>query len=114
MSYLKMAFSFVLSRWYAVRYKAVTEFPKLFRKDVNIIWQQPGYAHCNTQNYILAVLLVNSKFFKPEDIEFKVVFLNFVPHQYIKVQVGDKIIDVDPAATSAGITTFGKRGSFFG
>lgn len=113
-SYLKNAFDFVLGRWYAVRYKAVTELLKLFRTDLVKIWREPGYAHCTTQNFILYNLLVHSRYFKPEDIKAKNVFLNFVPHQYLEVKVGDNWVEIDPAATSCGITTYGKRGSFFG
>lgn len=114
MSYLRLAFDFVLSRWYAVRYKAATDFIKLFRSDLKQIWQQPGYAHCTTQNFILNVLLLSSKYFKTEDIKVRHVFLNFVPHQYLQVRVNGQWIDVDPAATSSGIAKFGEHGSNFG
>lgn len=112
--YLQKAFKFVLSRWYAERHKAVTELPKLFRGNLQQIWQQPGYAHCTTQNFILYTLLVNSRFFKPDDIRIRHVFLNFVPHQYMKVRVEQGWIDVDPAAVSSGITVYGKHGSGIG
>lgn len=113
-AYLKAAFDFTISRWYAVRHKAATQFFKLFRNNLEQIWRQPGYAHCTTQNFILYALLANSKFFSAEDIKVAHVFLNFVPHQYLKVKVGEKWVDVDPAATSAGITSFGKCGRLFG
>lgn len=112
--YLLKAFQFVISRWYAVRYKAVTELHKLFRSDMEKIWHETGYAHCSTQNFILHALLVGSRFYKPEDVRVRHVFLNFVPHQYMEVKVAGKWIDVDPAAVSSGITVFGKHGEGLG
>lgn len=113
-SYLKAAYDFTRSRWQATRGQAITQLPKLFREDFVSLWMQPGYAHCTTQNYILYTLLANSRFFKAKDVKVRHVFLNFVPHQYLQVRIGDNWIDADPAAGSALGIPFGRHGSFFG
>jgi hypothetical protein len=113
-AYLKAAYDFTQSRWHATRGEALTQLVKLFREDFVSLWRQPGYAHCTTQNFILHTLLANSKFFKPQDIIVRHVFLNFVPHQYLRVRVGEQWVDVDPAAGSALGIPFGRHGSFFG
>jgi len=113
-TYLKAVYDFVQSRWQATRGQALTKLSKLFRENFVSLWRQPGYAHCTTQNFILHTLLVNSKFFKADDVKVKHVFLNFVPHQYLRVRVGEQWIDVDPAAGSALGIPFGRHGSFFG
>jgi hypothetical protein len=113
-SYLKNAFNFVLSRWYAVRHKAVTNFPKLFRKDLKAIWHEPGYAHCSTSNFILYTLLANSKFFKASDVKVRHVFVNMIVHQYLQVRVGKTWVNVDPAGAAIKGWGIGKYLRFFG
>lgn len=112
--YLRAAYSFVISRWYAGRGDTVYRAPLAFRKNLLQIWQSPGYAHCHTQDYVLFVLLAGSKFFKPEDIQTRYVFFNFFTHQYIKVRVGEKCVDVDPAGASIRGMPLGKHIAWFG
>lgn len=113
-SYLEAVYGWVLGRWEHSRFKAAIFLSKLFKKDLQKIWQTKGFIYCTSINFIVYTLLANSKFFEPEDVKVKHVFLNFVPHQYLQVKVGDKFIDVDPAG--AGIRGFGigHHASFFG
>ena len=60
------------------------------------------------------VMLANSKFFKEDDIRFKYIFLNFVPHQYLQVKVGEKWIDFDPAGAGIRGKPLGTHQSFLG
>lgn len=112
--YLKAAYNFVTKYWHAGRMDTVKYAPLAFRRNLKAILSSPGYAHCNTQNYILFLLLVESKFFKPEDITFHVVFFNFFIHQYLKVRVDGKWINVDPAGASIRGMPLGKRIALWG
>ncbi len=113
-SYLQAVYNYVSHRWEHSRFKAAYQLPKLFRKDLDRIWNVKGFVYCSTINFVVYVLLANSKFFTAEDVKVKHVFLNFVPHQYLQVKVGNEWIDVDPAG--AGIRGFGigHHASFFG
>lgn len=111
--YLNNAYNFVLSRWNSEKFKTVTLLPKIFRTDLKRIWNEPGYLHCNTMNFILQTILVNSKFFKPDDVKVRHTILNFVQHQYLSVRVANKWIDVDPAGSSIRNLPLGKRAGLF-
>lgn len=112
-TYLENVYNFVQSRWRAERLKTILKFPLIFRTDIGEIWNSPGYAHCTTINFIFYTLLVKSKFFKEEDIKFKEIFFNMVPHQYLKIKVGGEWIDADPSVTYLKLP-LGKRARFFG
>lgn len=112
--YLKAAYEFVVSRWHAGRFATVRHAPLAFRKDISSIWNQPGYAHCNTQNYILFLLLAGSKFFKPTDIKPKCVFFNFFIHQYLQVTLLSGRTYADPAGASIHGIPLGGHIEFFG
>lgn len=113
-AYLTSAYNFVVSRWHAGRFATVRYAPLAFRTDISAIWHQPGYAHCNTQNYILFLLLAGSSFFKPTDIRPTCVFFNFFIHQYLQVTVPSGQIAVDPAGASIRGIPLGGRIEFFG
>jgi hypothetical protein len=126
MSYLQSVYNSVLGRWQHSRFKAAVLLPKLFKSDLNKIWHTKGFVYCTTINFVVYVLLANSKYFSAgggsasggketdEFVKVKHVFLNFVPHQYLQVRVGAKWLDVDPAG--AGIRGFGlgHHASWFG
>ena len=114
LEYLQVAYDFVTSRWHAGRLETIFYVPLAFRTNLSEILGQPGYGHCNTQNYFLYVLLVKSKYFKPEDIKLKTVFFNFFIHQYLQVRISGKFMDADPAGASIRGKQLGQRISFFG
>jgi hypothetical protein len=107
--YLKQAYDFTTQNWKVEKFKAVTEFPKIFRRDLKGIWGDKGYIHCNTMVYVLGTFLVNSRFFKPEDIQVRHTLLNLVLHQYMKVRVGRQWLDVDPAGAYVRGKALGER-----
>jgi hypothetical protein len=113
MEFLKRAYDFVLTRWNCAPFKTVTSFPKIFRKDLNRLWNEPGYMHCNTMNFVLHTLLVNSKFFRPEDVKVRHTVLNYVQHQYIKVNVGDRWVEADPGGSHTRGLKLGERTGLF-
>ena len=110
-SYLQSVYDFVLDKtlyqWKHTRFKAGVRLDRLFVKDILEIWQTKDFVYCQGINYIAFVLLSKSKFFKPEDVRTRHVFVNFVIHQYLRVKVADVWIDFDPAGT-------GIRGKFLG
>lgn len=116
-SYVKKVYDAVLYKtlhqWNHTRFKAATRLPRAFVKDLTEIWDTKDFIYCTAINYLVFVMLTESKFFKADDIKVRHVFLNFVPHQYLQVRVGDEWIDVDPAG--AGIRGFGlgHHASFF-
>jgi hypothetical protein len=112
--FLQAIYSFVLTKLDHSRFGVLRYFPRLFRRDISKIWQDGGFAHCNGINYLAFTMLANSKFFKEDDIRFKYIFLNFVPHQYLQVKVGDKWIDFDPAGAGIRGKVLGTRQSFIG
>jgi hypothetical protein len=113
-NYMAAAYHAVVSRWYAGRMHTLYFAPLAFRKDLAKIWASPGYAHCNTQNYFLYVLLTKSSFFKAEDVRVKTVFFNFFIHQFLQVRRGSNWIALDPAGSSIRGLLMGSYCSFFG
>ena len=109
--FVKKVYNFVQSRWHAERLKTIIMLPLAFRKDLSGIWARPGYAHCTTINYVLVSMLAASKFFEPKDLKVQQVFFNGVSHQYVKINLGNKILDVDPSLTYVRGVPFGQRTS---
>jgi len=114
LSYLQAAYDFVKSRWRATRGEVVYKFHLIFRDDIEKIWDAPGFAHCTTTNFVLNVLLANSKFFKADDIKVKHQFFNFTPHQYLVVKIGGKWTDADPAGAGIRGKGLGYHAKWFG
>lgn len=102
-SYLDAVFELVMdknsSQWNHTRFQAAGRLPRAFVKDLGEIWQTKDFIYCTAINYLVAALLVNSKYFQPKDIKVQHTFVNMFIHQYLKVRVGDSWIDVDPAGT---------------
>lgn len=112
--YLEKAYSVVVARWNAGRFRTITYAPLAFRRNLSKIWNGHEYGHCNTQNYMLFVLLTGSKYFNAEDTEARCVIFNFFIHQYLRVKVGDRWIDADPAGSAIRGLPLGTHIEFFG
>lgn len=108
--FLRRCYEFVTSIYYGSRIKTVTHFWKAFSDPVN---QAPGFMPCTNQNYLLRLMLVKSGRFQEDDIVPKVTPLNLFIHQYLKVRVGDRWIDVDPWSAFLGVP-LGKKSSIIG
>lgn len=76
---------------------------KAFRKDLNKIWNEKEWQPCHKQNYILRTMLVKSGRFNREDVRLRVTFSQRFMHQYLKVRVKDKWVNVDPAGSWFGV-----------
>ncbi len=107
--FLRKVYEFVQNRWHAERLKTVIKLPLVFRTDLNKIYNTPGYAHCNTINYVFVSMLANSRFFKPQDLRVKHVFFNGVPHQFVQVNLYGKVLDLDPSLYYVKGVPFGQR-----
>ncbi len=118
MSYLQAVYDLVLHKtlhqWKHSRFKAGIMFPRAFVKDLREIWQTNRFLYCTGINYLIYVMLINSRFFKHDDIKVRHVFVNFFIHQYLQVKVGDKWVGVDPAGTGIRGKPLGEHLSFFG
>jgi len=101
-------------QWDHRRFKAGTYLHRLFVKDADKMWKTDKFLYCQAINYLSFLLLINSRFFKPSDIRAKVVFLNFVPHQYLQVKVEGGWVDMDPAGSGIRNRPLGTHASFFG
>ena len=112
--FLQAVYAFCQKKWQHNRFSVVVYLPKIFRRDINRIWQDNGFVHCNTMNFMANTLISNSKFFQPEDVRVRHVFLNFVPHQYLQVKLGEKWLDFDPAGAGIRNRPLGVHASLFG
>lgn len=117
-AYLQAAYGLVLEKtlhqWQHTRFKAATRIYRLKVRDLKEIWQTRKFIYCGPINYLLYVLLVESKFFRPEDVKVRHVFLNFVLHQYLQVRVGEAWVDADPAGAGIRGKPLGAHASLFG
>lgn len=113
-SFLLAAYESISQRWWAGRLQTVRYAPLAFRTNMERVWNTPGYAHCNTQNYLLYLLLLASKLFSPADIRVRTVFFNFFIHQYLQVRVNGQWVDADPAGAAIRGLALGTHISVFG
>lgn len=101
-TYLNSAYEFIKERWQdgrgTGRLNTIKYFFLIFRTDLNNVWENTTFAHCNTLNYALACMLVHSQYFTEDDFRLKHVFCNGVIHQYLQARVDGKWIDADPAS----------------
>ena len=112
-AYAEAAYEFVQSRWHSARLRTIIDLPLAFRTDLAEIWNSPGYAHCNTINYVYYVLLARSRFFRPEDIRFRYKLFNFMIHQYVQIRTRDQWLDADPSLVFLHLR-LGRHSGFFG
>jgi len=84
---------------------------KLFWHNPNKIFEKPGFAYCFIQNLMLKTILLESKRFKSSEIKTKINF-TIIIHQYLKVKVKGKWINLDPWAYKKGVPYGKKLGTF--
>jgi len=105
---LKQAYESVSKKYRGRKWLTFTKFWDLFRCSVKSIWGRKGFLHCTNLNYILRVLLIKSGKFKESDIKPKITFVGISIHQYLRVKINNKYVDVDPWGEAYGIK-FGKH-----
>jgi len=110
--FLSLGFNFIGDRYRSERFNTVLKSHYLFFT-LEKAWPMSGYMPCTISNYLLTIFLAKSGFFRVEDIKKKHVFVNFVPHQYLRVRLADKWIDVDVGEKQRGMP-IGKHLKWFG
>lgn len=100
---LKKAYDILIKKYTGCR--IYERFFDLFITNIGRLWNKNGGLHCTNLNYLLRVLLVNSGFFKDDDIKPKFTAIRYVSlHQYLKMRLDkDKFVNVDPWGASHGI-----------
>ncbi|MCL5008881.1 MAG: hypothetical protein M1400_00890 [Patescibacteria group bacterium] len=117
-AYLQAVYDLVLEKtlhqWQHTRFKAGTRIYRMTVRDLKEIWSTQKFIYCGPINFAVFTLLVKSRYFTEQDIRVRHVFLNFVPHQYLQVRIGEKWVDVDPAGAGIRNQPLGTHASFFG
>ncbi len=116
--YLQHAYDLILQKslqqWGHTRFKAGTHLHRLFARDPEEMWHTEKFLYCQGINYLSFLLLAGSRFFAPDDIRARAVFLNFVPHQYLQVRLQGKWEDFDPAGAGIRGGRLGRHAEWFG
>lgn len=110
--FLNLAYNYLGSRFRSERFNTFLKLNYLF-KSVDAVWQLDGYMPCTINNFLLKIFLVKSGWFNEKDVRRQHVFVNFVPHQYLQVKIGDKWLDVDVGEKQRGLP-IGKHLKYFG
>lgn len=93
---LRRAYGVMTVKYQGNRIKTLTKLLEIFRGDVGYFWNKNGFLHCTNINFLMRVVLVRSGFFSDDEIELKWTQIRFLsPHQYLKVKVSDKYVNVD-------------------
>ena len=100
--FLNLAFQFLGKKYRSERLNTIIKFNYLF-KPLEEIWSMSGYIPCTQSNYLLRIFLVNSGFFRENEIKKRHVFLNFVIHQSLKVKLDKKWVNVEVGEADRGI-----------
>ena len=101
---LNKAYKILTSKYRGCKLYTFLCFYNLFITDLNKLWSRKGCMHCTTLGYLLRILLVRSGWFRDEDIMLKWTLLYYItPHQYLRINLGKKVIDVDVWAAAYGI-----------
>ena len=102
---LRRAYALMSKKYRGYRIKTYTQLLNIFRTDLDTLWNQHGFLHCTTMNYLFRVLLVKSGQFSESDLRFRWCLVWVVsPHQYLQVRIRPGIwIDVDLWGKAYGI-----------
>jgi len=95
---VKKSLEIITSKFVGYRFRTYIYFWKLFDSDPNTTWSRKGdFMHCHHQNLFLRILLVKSGWFEDSDISHGYSLVWYIsPHQYLRIQMEDKIVGVDP------------------
>jgi len=94
---LTKAYVIVTNRYHGHRLTTYTRGYRLFYTNIDWLWKNKGFLHCNHMNFILRILLVKSGHFKESEIQLKWTVVWYVtPHQYLRIKMNDGFIYIDP------------------
>lgn len=108
--FLRTAYDYVTSRYYCSRFETITKFNYNFHSPFR---HKKGHLPCTLMNEILRRILIYSGRFSDSEIQVKVVPFNMIVHQYLKVKINGKWMDIDPGGKSLG-KEYGKHAAWFG
>lgn len=111
--FLKKSYYFFTGKYCGSRLKTFTKFGLLFKRDIGYYWQKQGFLQCNLIAFVFRTFLVKSGYFKDDEIKTRHTFLDFNIHQYLKVKINNKWIDIDIWAYKHNVP-FGKHMRLFG
>ena len=112
-TYLKAAYNVITTRYQGGRIKTFSRLLDLFSTSTQDLWNRMGFLHCTNQNFLLSLLLVRSGRFQEKDIKPKWTLMWFlIPHQYLRINLGSKVANVDPWAKGYGVP-FGQHAKGF-
>jgi hypothetical protein len=102
---IQKAYKIITTKYRGRRMTTLVKIRSIFSEGTQDLWNRSGFMHCTNQNYLLAVLLVKSGFFKEEDIKLKWTMLwGISPHQYLRVMTNkNEYIDIDAWSAVYGI-----------
>ena len=110
---LKHAFNFLTSKYKSKHFIAIFYPKEIFTRDIFKIWVKKKYMICTHSNFVLRILLIKSGKFKEKDIIQKIGSIFYIStHQYFKINIGKKWLNVDVWGKGQGIR-LGDYGSGF-
>jgi len=110
---LREAYRAITTRFHGKRFVTLWDALKYSGKDQQQLWASPGHLDCVNQNKLLEFLLVQSGKFSNSDIQRQwTLYWGISPHQYLKVNVGSHMVNVDAWSSFYGIK-LGDYGRFF-
>ncbi|MFH1509230.1 MAG: hypothetical protein ABIE68_03635 [bacterium] len=102
---LRRAYNILTEKYYGRRVLTYIKLLNALEKDYHKLWSKEGFMHCNKINYLLKILLLESKHFLEKDIVTKwTLIFYFSPHQYLQIKVAEnKFINIDIWGKAKGI-----------
>ncbi|MFH1522285.1 MAG: hypothetical protein ABIE43_00520 [Patescibacteria group bacterium] len=110
--FLNKAYNYLGGKYRSERFNTFFKFNYLF-KSLDEAWEKKGYMPCTQSNNLLRIFLIKSGFFKEREIKIKNVFANFILHQYLKINLNDRWINVDVGEKQRGLK-IGEHLKYFG
>ena len=109
--FLKLSYQFLGEKYQSNRVKTITRFNYLYWK-LEIVWKHQGFIQCTQSSFVLRIFLIKSDLFKEGEVKRVHQFTNFVPHQYLNVEIDNKWVAVDVGEADRGMP-IGKHLGYF-
>lgn len=110
--FLEKAWGFIGDQYHSERLNTVFKFGYLF-KSPEEIWNMRGYIPCTQSSFLFRIFLVKSGFFREQDIIARHNFVNFCIHQYLRIWINDRWLDIDVGEKKRGMK-LGQHLKWFG
>ena len=111
---IKSAYEYVSTNYRSGRFKTYIYFNQFFINDIEYITHRKNkFVNCTLQNKLIKYILIKTGKFSSKDIKTAWGAAYYIsPHQWLKVKLGKKWIEVDPWSKHYGVP-FGKNGNGF-